>query len=196
MTAFADYLDLRTAVVEQSADDRIVDVFPRLVKLCEAYLNRTLRCREQVSETTLSFSSGSASLPSDFAEAIGLYDSNGFEYVQQPLQSVRVSSGTSTFYAIGASTITMSAADSDRTLQYYTKIPTITDSMGDSNWLLQKHPAVYLYGVGYEAEKWRRDVEAAQATRLLLDMEIRAANAADADERYSRSRVRVAGATP
>lgn len=196
MTAFADFLDLRTAVVEQSADDRIIDVFPRLVRLCEAHLNRTLRCREQVSETTLSFSSGSASLPSDFAEAIGLYDTNGFEYVQQPLQSVRVSSGTSTFYAVGASTITMSAADSDRTLQYYAKVPTITGSMGDSNWLLQKHPAVYLYGVGYEAEKWRRDVEAAQATRLLLDMEIRAANAADADERYSRSRVRVAGATP
>lgn len=196
MTAFVDFLDLRTAVVEQSGDERIADVFPRLVKLCEAYLNHTLRCREQVSEATLSFSSGSAALPSDFAAPIGLYDNSGFEYVQQPLQNVRASSGTGIYYAVGASTITMTAADSDRTLQYYAKVPTITDSMNDSNWLLQKYPAIYLYGVGYEAEKWRKDVDSALATKRLLDIEINSANAADADERYGRARVRVTGVTP
>jgi hypothetical protein len=61
---------------------------------------------------------------------------------------------------------------------------------------LQKHPGLYLYGVGMEAAKYLRDVEAAQATSALLDMEYTAAAAQDEQGRYSRARVRVAGVTP
>jgi hypothetical protein len=81
-------------------------------------------------------------------------------------------------------------------LIYYAKVPTITDSLTDTNWLLEKHPGVYLYGVGLEAAKYLRDAETAQATMPFLDMEIDAANGQDAQERYGRVRVRVAGVTP
>ena len=45
MTAFTDFLDLQTAVIEQVARPDIADVMPRLVKLAEAGINRRLRCR-------------------------------------------------------------------------------------------------------------------------------------------------------
>lgn len=196
MTAFADFLDLRTAVVEEIGDPGIVDVFPRLVALAEVNLNRALRCREQITSTTLTFASGSASLPADFIEAIGLYDASGYEYVQQPPQSVRVSGLAGSYYTILASTIEMTAADGDRVLQYYAKVPSVGDSLDDSNWLLQKHPAMYLHAVSMEAAKWKRDADLVQAISPLLAAEAAAVNAADYAERYARGRVRVAGVTP
>lgn len=196
MTAFADFLDLRTEVVEYIGDPSIVDVFPRLVALAEVALNRVLRCREQISSTTLTFSSGSASLPSDFLEVIGLYDSSGYEYVQQPPQELRPSTGTRHFYTVLASTIEMTAGDGDRTLQYYAEIPSVGDSMTDSNWLLQKHPAVYWWAIAHEAAKWKKDVALMESIQPMLAGELQAVNAQDGAERYSRARVRVAGPTP
>lgn len=193
--AFTDFLDLRSAVVEQVGSERIVDVFPRIVKLAEVTFNRELRCREQITEATLTFTNGVASLPTDYLEAIGLYDSSGCEFIQQPPQNVRVS-GTSGYYTIVGSEIHMTASDADRTLQYYAKVSTITDSMAGSNWLLQRHPGVYLYGAAHEAAKWLRDVELARATKGLLDAELSEARIADERDRYSRSRIRVAGVTP
>lgn len=196
MTAFADFLDLQTAVIEQVGTADIADVMPRLVRLAEVKFNNRLRCREQVSSTTLTISSGSASLPSDFVEAIGLYDDNGFEYVQQPLQSNRIQAKHRHFYAIEGTTLTTSGPDGDKTLQYYAALPSITDSVTDSNWLLQKHPAAYLYTVSAEAAKQMRDPETAQQMMALADMEMAAIEAQDARERYSRARVRVTGVTP
>ena len=196
MSAFTDLLDLRTQVGEFIGDPAIVDVFPYVVKLAETGLSRVLRCREQIINTTLTFSDGSASLPSDFVEAIGLYDTAGYEYVQQPPQSVRATGGTSAFYTVLASTIEMTAGDGERTLQYYAKLPHVADSMTDSNWLLQKHPGVYLYAVAMEAARWKKDAALMQAIEPILAAEVNAVNEQDHGERYARARVRVAGPTP
>lgn len=196
MTAYADFLDLRTEVVEYIGDPSIVDVFPRLVALAETAINRQLRCREQISSTTLTFSSGSANLPSDFLEAIALYDSSGYEYVQQPPQNVRATTGTQHYFTVLASTIYMTAADGDKTLQYYAEIPSVGDSMDDTNWLLQKHPALYMWAVSLEAAKWKKDTGLIQAIQPMLAAEMNAVQGQDYLERYSRGRVRVAGPTP
>ena len=194
MTAFADFIDLQTAVVEHVRNPSIADVFPRLVKLAEVGFNRRLRCREQISTATVTISGGSGALPTDMAEIIGVYDAAGVEYIAQPLQAVKVSQGRG-YYAISGGNI-VTRNDEDLTVEYYAKVPTITDSLTDSNWLLQKHPGLYLYGVGMEAAKYLRDVETAQATSALLDMEYTAAAAQDDQDRYSRARVRVSGVTP
>lgn len=194
--AFDDLLDLRTAVIEHVGRPDIADVFPRLVKLAEAAFNRRLRMRDQITSTTVTLSSGTANLPSDYAEIIGLYDSNGAEYVQQPLHRVK-ESGTRPFYAISGSTIVTNGYDGDRTLEYYAKVPTLTDGgMTDTNWLLTKYPSIYLYGVGLEAAKYVKDAELASVTRGLLDAEISDAEGDDFRSRYSRARVRIAGVNP
>ena len=48
MVAFADLLDLQTAVIERVKTVGITDVFPQLVRLAESDFNRRLRCAEQV----------------------------------------------------------------------------------------------------------------------------------------------------
>lgn len=194
--AFDDLLDLRTAVIEHVGRPDIADVFPRLVKLAEAAFNRRLRMRDQITSTTVTIASGTANLPSDYAEVLGLYDSNGAEYVQQPLHRVK-ESGTRPFYAISGSTIVTNGYDGDRTLEYYAEVPTLTDGgMTDTNWLLAKYPSIYLYGVGLEAAKYVKDAELASVTRGLLDAEISDAEGDDFRSRYSRARVRIAGVNP
>lgn len=192
MTAFADYLDLRTAVIETVRDDSITDVFDRLTKLAESRLNRVLRCRDQITTTTVVVSGGTGALPADFQELIGVYDSNGYEYVAQPSQAVRVDNDS--FYTIEGSNLV--ADDRTYTIQYYAALSTLTASATTSNWLLQKYPEVYLYSVAVEAAKYLRDTEAGPILAQMRDEAIRDARADDERQRYSRMRVRVGGVTP
>lgn len=194
--AFTDYLDLRTAVLEQVGDTSIADVFDRLTKLAEARFNREFRLSEQITSTTLTIASGTASLPSDFLEVIGVYDTSGFEYIAQPSQNARVGNAHRHFYTIEGDSLNTVGADGDRTLQYYAKVPTLTTSQTTSNWLLENYPGVYLYGVAFEAAKYKRDVEMAAQMGGLMDGEITDAIADDDRKRFSRARVRVQGTTP
>jgi hypothetical protein len=193
--AFTDHLDLRTAVIEEVKRSDIVDVFPRLLKLAETDFNRKLRCREQVTSTTLVFTSGSATIPTDFQEAIGLYDASGREYTQQTLQLVK-NPNAGAFYALNATSVYVDSADDSKLFEYYAKIATIADSLTDTNWLLTKYPSLYLYAVTIEAAKYLRDLEMVQQTRPLLDMEYADIQAQDFGERYSRASVRIQGVAP
>lgn len=200
--AFTDALDLRTAVVEHVGKPEIADVWPRLVLMAEAFLNRNLRCREQVTLTTLTLAAGEVALPSDFLEVIGVYDGNGLEYIQQPLQQAKenhpggLNLPTEAYYALSGTDLVSAGADGTRSFEYYAKIPTLTTSFTTSNWLLQKHPSLYLYAVGLEAAKYARDLELASITRDLMNAELIAAQVEDDRARYSRSRVRIPGVTP
>lgn len=192
--AFTDFLDLQTAVVELVQRPDIADVFPRLVKLAEVQFNRRVRCREQITTATLTVTSGSATMPTDFQEVIGVYNGAGYEYIAQPVQELQITQNAG-YYAILSDTL-VTKNDEVLTLQYYAKVPTISASMTDSNWLLQKAPGLYLYGVGVEAAKYVRDAETAQATMPFLEMEFAGLAAEDAQQRYSRARVRMQGVTP
>ncbi len=194
MTAYADLLDLQTAVIERVKNVGIADVFPQLVKLAEASFNRRLRCREQISTASLVVTNGTATLPADFEEVVGVYDSAGLEYINQPVQSLQQAQDRG-YYAISGTSL-VAKNDETLTLQYYAKLPTITDSMTDSNWLLQRHPGLYLYGVAFEAAKHMADADLASAIGPILDLEYQAVAAADDSSRYARARVRVQGVTP
>ena len=194
MPAFADLLDLQTAVVERVKNAGITDVFPQLVRLAESDFNRKLRCAEQVTVAPVTIASGTAALPVDLEEIIGVYDGAGYEYIAQPLQALKTAQSRG-YYAISGANI---VAPNDETLsvEYYASLPTITDSMTDSNWLLARHPNLYLYGVGMEAAKYLRDDGLMASLAPALDMEFQMVAGADFATRYSRARVRVAGVTP
>lgn len=194
MTAFADYLDLRTAVIEHVGRSDIADVMPRLTKLAESLFNRRIRFSDQITSTPLTFTSGTATLPADLAEIIGVYDASGREYVQQTARMAAATPTSQIFYTMQSGQI--SGLSGDVSLEYYATIPTITGSMTGSNWLLQKYPHIYLYGVGLEGAKYVRDVELAQATGGLLRDAVTEAKADDDNLRYSRARVRVQGIVP
>lgn len=192
--ALSDLLDLRSAVVDFIGDTSIAEVFPRLVKMAETEMNRRLRCREQIAESSLSVSSGSASLPSDFEEVVGLFTTAGKEYIALPVAAYEKLNSKIGFFTIEGSSLY--AADAAYTLKYYQSLTTVTGSMTDSNWVLAKHPNLYLYAVAYEAARFLRNPELTAAALQFREAEFQAARSRDDSERYSRARVRVGGVTP
>ena len=191
--AFQDWIDLRTAVIEIVDNPGIADVFPRLLALAESSLNRTLRFRDQIKTATITFTDGVAALPLDFAEAIALYASTGYEYVQQAPQTVRANG---CYYSIENSSLVSEGISGDLTFQYYASLPPLGETVTTSNWLLQRYPDIYLYAVGLEAAKYVKSGDLIQSTREALGEAIVTARGDDSRARYSRAKVRVAGVTP
>jgi hypothetical protein len=169
-------------------------VFPRLVQMAETDFNRRLRCREQITETNVTVSGGSVGAPANFAEALGLYSGTGREMTQLSRQSFERLYDDTGFWALDGSNII--AADAEYLLVYYAKIPTLTTSNTTTNWLLEKHPELYLYAVAEKAAKYLTNVELATATGSLAETEYNSVAAQDHAERYARARVRVGGPTP
>lgn len=193
MAAFADYLDLRIAVAELVNSRAISDVFPRLVQLAEARLNKELRCQEQMTEATVTFTSGVADLPADFLEVIGLFDSQGNELKASAPSTIKLSGTQYRYYAIRGSSILNYGYSGDRTLLYYAEIATIADSPTSSNWLLASHPDVYLYAVAVEAAKFIREPDQLVALEPLLEQAKSALKVNDDRHRWANAVVRVGG---
>lgn len=192
MTVFADLVDLRTAVLEEVEDDRIVPRFARLVGMAEARMDRELRTRHQIASASVTISSGTASVPAGFKQAIGLFAATGRELLQRPYQI----SGQQSIYdqwAIDGSNII--GPNGDYTLKYYAAITGLS-AMTDTNVILREFPEVYLWCVTTEGLKSLRRADEAAIVDGLARQAIANANREDAQARYARSAVRVQGMAP
>ncbi|WP_434286300.1 phage adaptor protein [Celeribacter sp. SCSIO 80788] len=190
---FSDYLDLRTEVLGQIARPELAEMFDTITVLAESSLNRELKTRNQITETSITVASGEADLPDDFASVIGLFDGSGKKYTQQTTIYERGANNRA-FYAISGNKLR--AQDGDYTLEYYAKIPSLTTSMATSNWLLEGYPDVYLWACCVEASRRVRDLEALRAYSQLLSEAKRDLAADDHRARYAQATVRVVGVTP
>jgi hypothetical protein len=182
MTAFADALDLKTAVGDHIGNRSISDVWPRLVQMAETDLNTRLRSREQLVVDTLYFDSGISTLPPDFLEIASFPDSRGRDTYPR--------------YSVDGFFITIQGYTGDKTVRYYAALPTLSCSLSACNWLLSKFPTVYLYGVGLQAAKYLKDVDLAQATDQLYGFALQTLKSSDERARWANQVVRVQGCTP
>lgn len=196
MAVFADYLDLRLAVSEHVGNRNISDVMKRLTQQAESNLNRQLRMRQQITGATLTFTSGAATLPTDFLEMISVYG-----IADEPMRSGSIS-GTKAYganyhrYAINGTQILIEGLTGDRDILYFATIPTITSSPAGTNWLLERYPDVYLYTTALEAAKFLRDAELVTATQTLLNQSMLSMKIDDDRARWSNATIRVPGVTP
>lgn len=196
MGALADYLDLRFAVGDHVGNRNLSDVMPRLVQQAETYLNKELRCRQQVTYTTLTFVNGSSSLPADFLEMITVFDGFNSPMRATQLADQRRLSSQWSKYSIDGSKIYINGYSGDRDIQYYAKLATLTAGPTTSNWLLADSSDVYLYAVALEAAKFLKDVDLATATKTLLDGAMSELRLGDDRARWANSVVRVQACTP
>ena len=143
---------------------------------------------------TVTVANGQAPLPADFLEAIGLFNAAGAEYTQNPAHLLEDGLERGLYAVVGSDLLCNTSGD--LTLAYYAKVPTITEAMTDSNWLLQTAPGLYLYAVAYEAAKHMNDPARASAARDLMEMEFADLKADDYSARYSRARIVLPGVTP
>ena len=136
-------------------------LIPDFITLTEERLNRILRVPEMEETVTLTTDGERIDLPTDFRRARSLYlDTDP----RQELECISMgtlrtkyacqTTGKPECYAISGSEIVMGPAPDDEynlELTYYQEIPALSAS-NETNWLITKHPSLYLFGVLLQAE--------------------------------------------
>jgi hypothetical protein len=164
--ALSTYSDLQAAIASWLARDDLTATIPDFITLFESSANKRLRVRQMQTTATLTPSSGSASLPSDYlAWRRVTYNGAGggqLEYVEPDwLRAAYPSgeSGTAKFFTIeGSNLIVGPQDDTTLTLLYYQKITALSSG---ANWLFTAHPDLYLFGSLCEAQMFTDDMERA-----------------------------------
>jgi hypothetical protein len=157
--AITTYAELKTAVESWLDHQLFTNRVPEFIALFEACANRRLRVRQMETSTSLTPSSGSATLPSDYLAWRRVTWTGAtrveLEYVHPSyLQAAYPSSPTDVprIFTIEGATLKVRPVD-DTALEfdYYEKIDALSDAH-TTNWLLTAHPDVYLFGALVEAE--------------------------------------------
>lgn len=162
------YAGLQVSVADFLMRSDLVQVIPDFIRLAEAQLSRRLRVADMITSTTLVVSTTSAALPTDFEGVVSFELPAGTggpmryvrpEEVRAQRQTNLSSTGTPQMFSIMANTVETAPAPSGSItclLAYYAKIPALTVS-NTTNWLLTKHPDLYLYGACLQSAPYLLD---------------------------------------
>jgi hypothetical protein len=194
------YAELQTAVGDWLARSDLTSNIPDFITLFEAEACRKLRVRPAETTATLTPSSGSASLPSDFLGVRRLtWDGSvaiDLSYVTpSELQSryPDAADGVPAVYTIEGGTIRIRPIDDeDLILVYRAKTAAVS---GTLNWLFTNHPDAYLFGALCEAYMFDKDEERAAIWAARRDKTFDGIKEVDFHYR-GNMRIRVDGPTP
>ncbi len=149
--AISTYAELQTALGTWL--DRSLTNITDHITLFEAQVNRRLLVRQQTTSATITMSSGSGSLPTDYLEWKRVTWSGTvtreLDYVTPSFLSTfnaAAASGDPTYFTIEGGTIKVALlSDTSLDLLYSQKVPALSVS-NTTNWLLTAHPDAYLFG--------------------------------------------------
>lgn len=167
--ALANYSDLASNVATWIARSDLTSYIPDFVALFEAEFNQDpdSRYRQMETTTTLTPSSGVASLPSDFLE-VRQVKWNGdpardLEYVTPSYMTAAWSESPTdnpqVYTIYGSSLKVMPLSDTTLTLDYWQKLPGL--QANTTNWLMTAYPNLYLAGTLVEAYAFIQEPEKA-----------------------------------
>jgi hypothetical protein len=174
--AITTYTELKAAIASWLDRDDLTTEIVDFITLFEAVANRRLRVRQMETSTTLTPSSGSASLPSDYLQWRRVTWTGS---VRQELEYVHPSylqalypdtpSDTPTVFTIEGSTLKVRpTSTTGLEFDYWQKIPVLS-SDNATNWLLTAHPDLYLFGSLVEAQMFTVDPEQAAIWKARRD---------------------------
>jgi len=175
--SLATYSDLVSAVTEYLARDQdttLIARIPDFIALCEAKLNRELRCNQMEIRATTTVDTGSSepefiSLPDDFQtmRRVRLSSVEGKPRLQflagtqaDELRYATANVGGRPLYftILGDEMELLPSPDAGYTIEmvYRQFIPALT-SLNTSNWLLTLAPDIYLYGALLESAPYMKE---------------------------------------
>lgn len=165
--AISSYADLLDEIRDLSDDtDYDQDVINRAIRKAEAQFNRTLRTPEMETRSVVTVADERTQLPSDFLELRLVFQEG---QPDAPLRSMSPAgmlqafagvSGAPEAYTIEGGYLRVAPVGSS-TLEivYYAPLPPLSDGQV-SNWLLVKHPDLYVAGVMSWLSFRERDAQA------------------------------------
>lgn len=197
--SLSTYADLQTQIANWLARDDLTSYIPDFITLFEAAAARKLKVRLQESTTTLTPSSGVATVPSDYLgyRRVTWTGSPIYElsYVPPPLYTAYLNStgGNPLVFTIEGSNLRVAPSnDTALTFDYFQKTAALS---GTLNWLYTNHPDAYLFGSLAEANAFNKNVDAAGLWKARRDEVFDEIARLDFNERQGMS-VRTDGLTP
>lgn len=177
--AFNSYGELKAELTRELFHQRFLADYDKFTTLFEASANARLRVRPMEHAVSLSTVGGEVALPADYilwrtirptaSTRPPYYDE--LEYVH-PAYLPRTSViGYPALFTIEGNTLKTRPVDDVNAFEfhYYRKIPTLTGSDANTNWLLAAHPNAYLFGLVTEAAAHGRNAEMAQLYKARRD---------------------------
>jgi hypothetical protein len=159
--ALANYSDLLAAVASWLNRTDLTAFIPDFIRLAETEFNRTLRTMEMESRSTATLTSDAVAVPTDF---IGLrsiqIDDTRLDFITPAELFEDETTGYPTRYTVSDGQFFFRPAPSSGvvTIDYYASIPALTVS-NTTNWLMTKHPDLYLFAVLAQAGFYIRDAD-------------------------------------
>jgi len=160
--ALTNYTDLVAAINGWLNRSDMTTIAPDLIALAEAEFNRSLRTIEMEGRATATLAGEALAVPTDFLGLRSIsVDNTFFEQVSaQELADIPSRAALPRYVTIiDGQFYFRPAPDSGTvTIDYYQKIPALT-SGSPTNWLMTKHPDLYLFASLAQAEfyNWNDD---------------------------------------
>ena len=203
--AITTYAELQTAAANWLDRTDLTARIPEFIELAEANFNRVIRQPDMIAKNdSFSIAGRYTTLPTDTLEivriVVDLTPVIVLEYLTPEEISQRRIVMTATgkpyyFTTIGGSTNQLEvlpSPDSTYTssIVYYTRIAALTDS-ATTNWLLDSHPDIYLFGTLVEAEPYLKNDERMPILTSKLDKALNDLGLQGQRERHTASGLRM-----
>lgn len=152
--AIGSYSALQADIATWMIRSDMAALAPKFIALAEDRFNKVIRRPEMEKVVTATTSDGTITLPSDFMQARSFYLGTEPRIALEQMGTAQLASayynqfpGVPAYYALqsGNQLVFGPAPDQDYdiVLNYYTKIPALSDS-NTTNWLLDAHSDIYL----------------------------------------------------
>lgn len=200
--------DLKNAVISWLYARTDVEAnFDDFVTMTEEMLNhgaedmQALRCRDMVKTANLLAVNGVAALPPDFlqlkyASDVTATPQRVMDYMTPDAASWAYPSQASgpgiNFSIQGGSLLAQPNVSGGVFLLYYGAVPPLTVTE-DINWLLTKHPSIYLRGCLLQAAEWLKDDNETMKQGVLFSKLVNGLNKSDMVGQYARADTMIAG---
>ncbi|MCW5730426.1 MAG: hypothetical protein KIT20_06700 [Alphaproteobacteria bacterium] len=187
--SLANYDELALALADWINRDDLAGRIGDFVTLCESRLNRLLRVGQMEREVEFAFDGGARDfeLPPDFLEARLVAVAEGRGGTMRLLAPGSLAGAPAPGgYAIAGDRLRFApeaARGGGARLVYYAALPPLVRE--GSNWLLARHPDIYLHGALAEAEAYVRNPEKLALWRGLQEQSLEQLRAADRLARWS-----------
>jgi hypothetical protein len=151
------YTGLKASVADWLARNDLTSQIPDFITIAEATIGRSLRVREMVQRATATIDDQYVDAPTDFEGPISLRLTDGTKRALDWIDLAKLedyqsfwdeTTGVPARYTVLGTSLVFSPAPSgnhDYQLIYYASIPSL-DGDNETNWLLTKHPDMYLWG--------------------------------------------------
>lgn len=190
------YTELLAEILGYTNRGDVEQVIPTWILFAEAEFNRTLKHRKMTARKTATLSSARLALPSDWNDAInieitGRTSRTRLKYrspaeIDDERDAAGGMSDEPHFYTIIGDELEVAPAPSSSAtveMLYRAKLPALATST--TNWLLQEHPDLYLFGSLAQALPWLEGDARAQSWVDKAAQILAAVNTQDERARYS-----------